>query len=309
MKSGTKKFIIGGCIIGFGILLIIIACCMGGFGMLRSFGDIMIDFDGVHYANGDETLHKWEDKIMLNGDIKKLKLDVEYGEVILKTGDVQDVEISTRNIIEKRFSCETSGDTLNIKYKGGFSFFTWKSDAHIYITLPEGTSFESSDIDNGAGRVEIDNLKSDVIDMNNGAGELEMNNIIASEKLIIETGAGAVKLDGIECGELNVNSGIGEVNVNNASCTGLQLDSGVGAFSYSGEINGDADIDNGVGELKMTIYGNSGDYNIKTDNGVGQVKINGNGPIQTTGGKYNFKVSTGIGEVKIDFINRNHPEN
>lgn len=299
MKKGTKKYIVGGCLVGAGLILIIIACCIGGVGLLWDFRGLMIDFDGIHFVNENEKLQTEGDSVMLNNDIKKLKMDIEYGEVIIKTGNVSDVEISTKNIIEKRFSYEVDGDTLRIKYKGGFSFFTWKSNTHIYVTLPEGTKFEESDISSGAGRMEIIDFNSDTIKIENGAGELSMKNVTADEKLSIESGAGAVSLNGVNCGMLDVDSGVGEVRAADAVCGGIKLNNGMGAVYFTGEINGDADIDNGVGEVKMTLYGLSSDYNFKVDSGIGHVNINGNAPVNTTGGKYNFKIDTGIGEVRI----------
>lgn len=300
MKKGTKKYIVGGCLVGAGIVLIIIACCIGGFSMLRDFRGVMIDFDGVHFYDENEKLQTEEDSVMVNGDVKKLDMEIEYGEVIIKTGNVNDVEISTKNIIEKRFSYEVDGDTLKIRYKGGFSFFTWKSDAHIYVTLPEGTKFEESSLENGAGSMEISDFISDKIKIDNGAGELSMKNVTADTELKIKSGAGAVRLENISCGALNVDSGVGEVRVEEAVCSGIKLNNGMGAIYYVGEVNGKADIDNGVGEVKMTIYGISSDYNFKVDNGIGHVMINGNASVNTTGGKYDFNIDTGIGEVHID---------
>lgn len=300
MKKGTKKYIVGGCFVGAGIILIIIACCIGGFGMLRDFRGVMIDFDGVHFYDENEKLQTEGDNVMVNGNIKKLDMEIEYGEVIIKTGNVADVEISTKNIIEKRFSYVVDGDTLKIRYKGGFSFFTWKSDAHIYVTLPEDTKFEESNIENGAGRMEISGFFSDSIKIDNGAGELYMKDVTADTKLKIKSGAGAVMLENVNCGALDVESGVGEVRAEEVVCGGIKLDNGMGAVYFAGEINGAADIDNGVGEVRMTLYGISSDYNFNVDSGIGQVRINGNAPVNTTGGKYDFKISTGIGEVRID---------
>lgn len=304
MKKGTVKFVVGGCMVGAGIFLMVIACCIGGFDMLRHLGGFTIDFDGVHYYNENEKLQTEGESIMADNDIRNLDMDIEYGEVIVKTGSVADVEISTKNIVEKRFSYEVKGDTLSIRYKGGFGFFTWKSNAHIYVTLPEGTKFEKSDIANGAGSVQIIGLSSSTLKIDNGAGELKMENVTADDELKIKSGAGAVSLKGVNCGLLDIDSGVGEVRAEDTVCGGIKLNNGMGAVRYSGEVNGNAKIDNGVGEVRMTLYGLSSDYNFDVDNGIGQVKINGNAPVNTTGGKYDFKIDTGIGEVRIDVTDK-----
>lgn len=299
MKKGRKKYIVGACFVGVGLIMVLIAYSIGGIGLMWDWDGVMIDWDGVHYYSGSEKLQTEGENIMAN-DLKKLNMDIEYGDVIIQTGDVPDVKITTRNIVEKRFSYEVSGDTLNIKYKGGFSFFTWKSDAHVYVTLPEGTKFEKSDISNGAGRLQLAGFSSDIVKIDNGAGELSMKNMTVNNELTVKSGAGSVRMENVSCGYLDVDSGVGEVRAEDVICSGMKLSNGMGSVRYTGEINGSAKIDNGVGEVRMTVYGLSSDYNFDVDNGIGQVKINGNAPVNTTGGKYDFKIDTGIGEVRVD---------
>ena len=303
MKKGTVKYIVGGSMVGFGILLIFIAVCIGGWDTLFNFGGVTIDWEGIHYydnnldgfflTGGNETMDK--------GDIKKLNIDVEYGKLIIKTDDVDEIKVDTKNIVSNRFSWDTTGDTLKIRYRGGFSFFTWKSDSEITVTLPKDMSFEKVSITNGAGKTDIKNITSDEISMENGAGELTFADITAKDKLYLENGAGAVKMKNINCGKIEFSGGGGEINAEDVICSGLEMEAGVGSFKFSGEINGNAEIDNGIGEIRMTVYGKSSDYSFDVDSGIGNVRVNGNTPISNTGGKYKFKIETGIGEVKVDF--------
>lgn len=241
---------------------------------------------------------------MEKDDIKNLNISVDYGRLIIKTDDVEEIKIDTRNIVTGRFSYYPSGDTLIIKYGGGFSFFTWKSDSEITVTFPKDMTFDKAVIRNGAGKTDIKNITSDEISMENGAGELTFADITAKDKLYLETGAGAVKMKNINCGKIDFQGGVGEINAEDVVCTGLNMETGVGAFIFSGEINGNVDVDNGIGEVRMTVYGNYSDYNFDADSGIGKVLVNGNTPVSNTGGKYKFKIDTGVGEVKVDFMDK-----
>lgn len=303
VKKTSVKYIVGGAMVAFGLILVIIAGCLGGWSHLSNFRGFSIDLDGVHFY-GENWQIGGVNNIMAHEeikDIKNLDLDVDYGELIIKTGEGEDLEINTKNISENRFRYKVNGDTLEITYKGGFSFFTWRSDAVITITLPKGMEFDNADIDNGAGRTDLSDFTAKTIKLDNGAGELVLTDISASEKITVSNGAGEVRANNLNCGELKISGGVGEIRVENSVCSGADIDNGIGALRYSGEINGDAKINNGIGELRMNLKGNSSDYSFKVDSGIGQVKVNGNTPVQYGDAKYNFKVETGIGEVRINF--------
>lgn len=308
MKKGTLKYIVGGSMVAFGILLIIIAICIGGWKTITEFGGITIDWNGIHYYDGDSNEYTIPggSNTMEKEDIKKLNISVDYGRLIIKTDDVKEIKIDTKNIVTSRFSYNQLGDTLIIKYGGGFSFFTWKSDSEITVTFPKDMTFDKAVIKNGAGKTDIKNITSDEISMENGAGELTFADITAKDKLYLETGAGAVKLKNINCGKIDFQGGVGEINAEDVVCTGLNMEAGVGAFRFSGEIIGNVDIDNGIGEVKMTVYGNSTDYSFDVDSGIGNVLVNGNTPTSNTGGKYKFKIDTGVGEVRVDFKDKDN---
>lgn len=306
MKKGAVKYIVGGSIVAFGILLIIIACCIGGWKTLTEFGGVTIDWDGIHiYDNNTNDYDLLEGSTTMNkDDIKNLDIDIDYGKLIVKSADTDEYHIETKNIVTKRFSYKQDGDTLRIKYGGGFSFFTWKSDSEIVITVPKDSVFDKTVIRNGAGKTDIESITSSEISMKNGAGEFTLTDITAKDELSLENGAGAVKIKNVNCGKLDMSGGVGEITADDVVCSELKLDNGIGAFTFKGEINGNADIDNGVGEIRMTVYGNSSDYGFDVDSGVGNVRVNGNTPISYSEGKYKFKIDTGVGEVRVDFAEK-----
>ncbi|MCM1053969.1 MAG: DUF4097 domain-containing protein [Bacteroides sp.] len=313
MKKGAAKYIVGGSIVAAGLVLVTTAVCIDGWRLFTNFPEVTINPTGVHvfyggndyeYASGEYAIGGTD--IMETSEIKNVKIDIGHGKVVVKRGNVDKIDIQTKNIVADQFKYEVKGDTLTIKYKKGFTFFSFDMSGNDEITVifPEDAVYDDMEIDNGAGNMLISDIAAREMDIDNGAGELSLKNVVVDGELDMDTGAGAIKIDTLSCGNLEIESGVGEVNASNVKCGSIKSDSGIGSFSFSGEINGDAYIQNGVGEVKMNVYGSSADYSFKVDSGIGQVKINGNAPVQTSGGKYTFKVSSGVGEVRIDFTDK-----
>lgn len=304
MKKGAVKYIVGGCFVAVGIVLVTIAVGIGGWGVLRSFRGIEIGPGGIYYYTDRSESTIEGDDIMDNmqvDNIKNLKVSTAYGEVMIKRDNVEDIKIETKNIAAEKFKYEVKGDTLEISYKKGLSFFSWTTNAYISITFPQSFVFDNVKIENGAGKMTLEDFELNDLKIENGAGELVIKNLKANGKADINTGAGAVRLDDITCGKLDMESGVGEMRASGIDCGDLDIDNGIGAFNFEGSIHGNVDIDNGVGEVRMTIHGSSADFGMKVDSGIGQVSVNGNSPVQYSSAKYNFKVDTGIGEVRINF--------
>ena len=267
MPKGAIKYIVGGSLVLLGIIFMIIAFCIGGTAVFSngvhldwSNNDVYINWSGIHfYPNDYETGMNGE---MINPEnVKKLKVNFDYGEMVIKTGNVEEIKVEAQNINQNRFKYKVNGDTLEIGYNSGWSisFFGFSAfdNSRIEITVPENMTFE---------KVELDN----------GAGEMIMNNITANDRL-------------------DVDGGVGSLIVSDAVCGGIDADIGVGEFRFTGEVNGEGRIDSGIGTVRMTLYGDRNDYDFRVDNGIGKVTT----PGSNSGAKYTFNVSSGIGEVRI----------
>ena len=284
MPKGAIKYIVGGSLVLLGIVFMVIAYIIGGpivfnnnIPLVWDGNDVYIGWNGIHAGSNNYT--DSEDNIMNDGSVKNLKVNFDYGEMIIKTGNVDEIKVDTQNVIQDRFRYEVKGDTLNIKYDRGWhvSFFGgFLPDTRIEITVPETMTFDNADISNGAGKMTVEGITAEKITIENGAGEMIMNNVTANDKL-------------------DIDGGVGAITVNDAVCGSIDADIGVGQLTFTGEVNGDGRIDSGIGAVYMTLYGNRDDYDFKTDNGIGQITT----PGSNSGAKYTFRVSSGIGEVKI----------
>lgn len=285
MPKGAIKYIVGGSLVLLGIMFMVTAFCIGGASVFNnglhlelSNNNVYIDWRGLHvYPKNYQS--EIEGKIKDMENIKNLKVDFDYGEMTITTGDVDEIKINAHNVIHERFKYNVNGDTMTIKYDRGFniSFFGgFSSDTKIEIIIPEAMTFEKVDIENGAGRMTVTGITADRINVENGAGEMIVNSATVT-------------------GKLDIDGGVGAITVNDTVCGGIDADIGVGQLTFTGQVNGDGKIDSGVGAVYMTLYGDRDDYDFKTDNGIGKVTT----PGSNSGAKYTFKVSSGIGEVKI----------
>lgn len=291
MPKGAIKYIVGGSLVLLGIILMIIAFCIGGTAMFRNgvhfdwgSSNAYIDWSGIHfYPNNYET---GVNKEMINPEnIKNLKVNFDYGEMVIKTGDVDEINVETQYINQNRFKYKVNGDTLEIGYDRGWSINIFGihaiNSSRIEITVPEIMTFDKVDIDNGAGRMTVEGITAERLIVENGAGEMIMDGVTATDRL-------------------DIDGGVGAITVRDAVCGGIDADIGVGELRFIGEVNGNGKIDSGVGAVYMTLYGNRDDYDFKTDSGIGNVTT----PGSNSGAKYTFNVSSGIGEVKITMEER-----
>lgn len=286
MPKGAIKYIVGGSLVLLGIILMVIAFCMGGATVFTnglnfefSHNDVYVDWSGIHvYPNDYETGSAGEIIDMEN--IENLKVNFDYGEMVIKTGNVDEIKVEAQNINQNRFKYKVNGDTLEIGYDSGWSISLFGihpvNNSKIEITVPETMTFDKVDIDNGAGKMTVEGITADRLNVNNGAGEMRMTNVTVNDRLDVEGGVGAII-------------------VTDTVCAGIDADLGVGEFRYTGEVNGDGRIDSGIGSVRMTLYGDRGDYDFRVDSGIGSVTT----PGSNSNAKYTFNISSGIGEVRI----------
>lgn len=214
-----------------------------------------------------------------NANIKVLDIDVNYTNLTIKRGDSLKVETNNKDI-----KCKQNNQKIEVKEKKHNWFFNnEKLDLIIYI--PENLEFEKVEISNGAGRIEIETLKSKVLELELGAGETKIENLNVSGKCDIEGGAG-------------------KVDILSGAINNLDLDMGVGEINLSSMITGRSEIDAGIGNLNIDLQIDRENYTIRVDKGIGTVKVDGkslsDGEVFGNGTNY-IQVDGGIGNIRIDF--------
>lgn len=212
-------------------------------------------------------------------EIDTLDIEIAYSELTIKKADSLRVETNNNNI---KFSQENR--ELQIKEKK-HKWFSINESQELIVYIPEDLELEKVRIITGAGKVNIENLKTERLAFELGAGEAEIKSLNVTKDCKIEGGAG----------KLSVISG----NIND-----LNLDMGVGETNLKTILTGKSEINAGVGNLNIDLQNSKENYRIKTDKGIGNIKIDGkeisNGEVYGNGSNF-IDVDGGIGNIEIDF--------
>ena len=239
---------------------------------------------GIFGLKNDIKIQTTEEMIITNldtNDLETLEINVAFSNLTMKIGKYFKVETNSDDI-----KCEQNGKSLEIKEKK-YKWFSSNNSNEILIYIPEDFEFEKIKINSGAGKINIENLNTKKLDFELGAGETEIDNLNISKSCNIDGGAG--KLD-ILSGKIN----------------NLDLDMGVGKINLCSTLIGKSEIDAGIGNLNINLQGNKDDYKIKSDKGIGSIKIDRreilDGEVYGNGDN-SIEVNGGIGSIEITLEN------
>lgn len=215
-------------------------------------------------------------------DISSLDINLLFTNLIIKQGDTLYVETNNEKV---HFDEENNSLKIKEDSRSG-SIQNNKGDLILY--LPENSQFKTVKIQAGAGKIQIENLKTDTLSLELGAGETSIQKLNVLEICKIESGAGKVSLlDG---------------RIKN-----LDLDLGVGKFELTSSLLGSNKIKAGIGSLELNLLGDKEDYLIKANKGIGTIRVDeavvsDDSTIGT--GENTIKIDGGIGNIDVSFRNK-----
>lgn len=243
------------------------------FGIIFSL-NLLFGFDkkdkDIINSNNEE---KYIDKDF-NTDIKNIIIELKYTNVEIKTGEFYKIDTDNDNLIIKK---ENGLIIIKEKDKG---FRTKLKNLTIY--LPEDSLIKEVDIENGAGTLNIDNLKVENLSLELGAGKVNMNNLKILKECEIESGAGSI-------------------DINNSKINNLDFEGGIGSINIEATLIGKNSIDVGIGKVELLLLNSIDNYTFKLDKGLGNIEIN-NKKINVTSfgsGTNEIYIQGGIGNIEI----------
>ena len=225
-------------------------------------------------SSGEMSMANFE-----NTEINTLDIEVAYTNLTIKTGDYLSTETNNKYI-----SLSQENQELKIKDKS-HKWFSINENQELIVYIPESLELEKVRIIAGAGKINIENLKTESLVFELGAGETEIKSLTVTKDCDIEGGAGKVSITFGIINNLNLDMGVGETNLNTI-------------------LTGKNEINAGIGNLNIKLKNNKENYRIKTDKGIGTIKIDGkeisNGEVYGNGSNI-IDVDGGIGNIEIDF--------
>ena len=217
-------------------------------------------------------------RILSSNEITALYIEVGFTNLTIKTGDVLIAETDNNNL---KFKQEENKLRIEEENKKWFSNYEEKE---LILYLPRDIEYEKIKINTGAGKIDIESLKTEKLLIELGAGETEINKLNVSKECQIEGGAGKLSIK--------------EGKINN-----LDLDMGVGEVNLTSNLTGKNEINAGIGNLNIDLKGEKESYKIQADKGFGTINIDGkeifDGDTFGNGESY-IEIDGGIGNIKID---------
>lgn len=204
-------------------------------------------------------------------NITSISINYSAGNIVVKDGET--FSIDAKNVNNKTFSSTVENGvwTITDKYRHTFDFWNrfhfGPENSTVTITIPKDILVEKFQFEIGAGKVEIESLRTKDFIAKVGAGEAVIHNLAAA-------------------------------NTN--------LDCGVGNIEVDGEITGDSIVNCGVGNIDLILKGDPAAYDYDIEVGLGTTTVNGDhytGGVDKTVKNDNstgsFKLDCGVGEINL----------
>ena len=255
--------------IGFAFILIFGIISSILFGLNSLFGIIDNNKDGI----------KNMEVVNISDSVNVLDIEVDKVNLKIKTGDTLRVELDR----DSRISYNDNGNRLVIK-ENKLNLFADVEDVIIYV--PSSMEWEKVLIETGAGMLDVEELVTDKLELELGVGSVLFNNLNVSKTASIDTG-------------------VGKFILSRSVINNLELDMGLGDVILEAKVLGKSEVNAGVGKLDLDLVGESGDYTIDIDEGIGSVLGDGKKLIEKgpygSGNNY-IEIDGGIGECNINFV-------
>lgn len=196
-----------------------------------------------------------ENTVAVNETIKKVVLDVDAGDVVIKQGDKFEVTYKYPEKYAPKVTISAFDKTLEIKQKQNKMVSNNKSDLYrMEITIPEGTKFISTSMNLDYGRLVVSDLEATNITANCDAGDFEVKDCTASN--------------------MDVNVDMGEINIKDSTITTIS------ANADMGDVNLDVDAETvnahcDMGNVTIKTVKTGDEVSIKAHCNLGKVTVNG----------------------------------
>ena len=120
----------------------------------------------------------------------------------------------------------------------------------------------------------------------------------------MDHGAGILTITNSNFNNADIDGGAGKITINSSTLNNLDMDAGVGEVEIEANITGDSEINCGVGEVNITLLGNKDDYSIRTEKGIGSIKINNENQESNSvygNGSNKIELEGGVGSISVSF--------
>ena len=221
----------------------------------------------------DREQYQTEDITRTYENIKKLEVNVEETELIIRNGDTFKIEGTN---IPDRMEIEQDGNKLKVSDEEVSSSF---SDENMVVTIyiPEDIKLDTIDL-------EINYVSADIQKLNTANLKLDIYNNYC-------------EIDEIIADNMEFKNEEGNIDIYDAEIGRLLFDSESGVEEVSLDITGNAEINLEYSYTDMNLIGTQEDYQINTKNQSGNIYIDG-----TTITSNSETLGSGNAKVNLDNV-------
>lgn len=289
MKKSTKiVLILGGCLIGGGLLLMLCGWLTGG----RSG---LVYYEGawrpaVYDTGWSETVR--EDETFAG--VESLSVSLSLGELELRedkgldAGDVRVVyalprELSTSMAVEQgtlRF--ESSGEFRRDRPRWGIGnwFFSWGrnrgyQEASVNIYYGPGTVFDRADITAALGNITIYGMEVNALELEDNLGEVVLKGVNAAKTADLTLSAGNLEAKDCRLGQAQIDCAMGNIEASGIHTAGLTASANMGSVDLSGVLEGDIQVQCDMGSIFIDTELPRSAYRLDLTASMGSVEVDG----------------------------------
>ena len=228
----------------------------------------------------DKYVYLIEEADPVKYESKKLIIEANATNIKIVSGTAFSVRTNNKNI-----NYYPNDEEIVIKEKNKKGFNLGSVDTELIIEIPSIHRFEKIEVEAGAGKINIQDLKVDKLELEQGAGSLYLKNVEVTKNIEIDGGAGSITIE-------------------SATLNNLKLDLGTGAFKYTGSLTGINNIECGVGSATLNLTGDKKDYQLHLEKGVGSITVDGEkvkNDSNIGNGDNSLSIEGGVGSITINF--------
>ena len=252
-------------------------------------------------------------------------LDLDLGSEDLHVIAIEDTNVCTVELCEvpEQVKVAQEGDTLRIYVEpnNAFQMFDFDNTQNRVNVFVPADLFDSVEINNGSGDVEVLNVLADYMDAKAGSGSVYIDgatsrvgnvksgsggigivNTTFTEESELHTGSGGISCEEFTGNKVEAESGSGSIFFLNSTVGKTKAKSGSGGVLMTDQtLTDDIECTSGSGDIEITVCGDQADYVLDVTLGSGDPNFEG------IGGKKNadphtIKIKSGSGDASVHFV-------
>lgn len=196
-----------------------------------------------------------------NGEVKKTKIT---------EASVKDLQLEIGGCL---FQIKQSEDmAFYVEYKGTGKSQAYMKDDVLFVKALNANSIDFTEKENCFTLYIPKDVLFDETELQLGAGKMQLDNLQA-KKMKIELGAGQILAKDFEVSELEMKVGAGEIDLEEAKLGEVKIEVGAGNCTIKGSVNEKVEAECAMGNITLKLKGKEEDFDYELECVSGNLKV------------------------------------